>query len=89
MPGKSKQQPSGKLHSRDRAKERRQSSWQRGKVRSQQHAEEQALRAKANIVLRASGEPTPWEKACAERNERRKPLQEEHRIKVHRERSRS
>jgi hypothetical protein len=88
VPGKSKQQPSGKLHSRDRAKERRATSWARGKVRSKEHAAEQHDREVANNALRAAGQPTPWEAACAARHERRRPLQEAYRIKVHRERAR-
>lgn len=88
MAGNARHQPSGKLHSRDRRKERRASSWARGKERARARAVKQYERMEANKELRAQGKLTPWEQACAIRSEKRHPLQEAYRLKVHRERSR-
>lgn len=66
-----------KRMSNERRKARRQRCWQRGESRKIQHSRENAARAAQNRILRAQGEPTPWELATELRKERRAMLREE------------
>jgi hypothetical protein len=72
----SKGNPAHKRMSNEKLKVRRARSYTRTRARALMHAAAQRARETANKARRQNKEPTPWEVACAKRDEKRKPLQE-------------
>lgn len=72
MPGQTqKGNPAHKRMSNEKHKATRSRSWLSAKVRKQNRINVQRGRELHNRELRAAGEPTAWETACAERRQRR------------------
>jgi hypothetical protein len=72
MPGQTqKGNPAHKRMSNEKHKATRQRGWLSAKRRKELRITGQRGRERQNAALRAAGEPTPWEAACAERRARR------------------
>lgn len=69
-----KQGGKSKKTANDRRKATMQGSWKRRERQKEVNREAQHKRFLANQKLRAEGKPTPWERACAARYERRSHL---------------
>lgn len=74
----SKGNPASHRMSSTHHKEYRARCWRAGQARKQQRIQDQHKREAANRALRAAGQLTPWEVACAERAARRAPLAADH-----------